>query len=221
MNAGDILQVLAVAAMLVASLVAVFQENIKRMLAYSSLAHIGYIVLGISLASSAGLTAGMLHIFNHALMKGALFLAMGCIFLRLGSVNLQDMHGLARQMPLTMAAFVVGGLGLVGIPLTAGFVSKWYLVVAALESGRWPLAVLILASSLIALVYVWRVIEVAYFQPAGPRTRELQEAPMAMLLPTWLLAGAVLYFGIDASFSTGIAQQAATILLQPPMQALP
>jgi multicomponent Na+:H+ antiporter subunit D len=221
MHAGDILLVLAVAAMLIASLVAVFQEDIKRMLAYSSIAHIGYIILGISLANSAGLAAGMLHIFNHAMMKGTLFMAMGCIFLRIGSVNLKDMHGLARRMPLTMAAFVTGGLGLVGVPLTAGFVSKWYLVVAALESGYWPLAVLILVSSLIALVYVWRVIEVAYFQPAAPGGRELREAPLGMLLPTCLLAGAVLYFGIDASFSTGIAQQGAAVLLQPHISALP
>ncbi len=220
MHAGDILLVLAVAAMLVASLVAVYQENIKRMLAYSSLAHVGYIVLGVSLATHAGLSAGMLHVFNHALMKGALFMAMGCIFLRLGSVNLADMHGLARQMPLTMAAFVTGGLGLIGIPLTSGFISKWYLVVAALESGYWPLAVLILLSSLIALVYVWRVVEVAYFQPAGPYTRKLREAPLGMLLPTLLLAAAVVYFGIDSSFTTTLAGQGAEALLQSGRQAL-
>ena len=121
MHVGEILMLLAVAAILVASLVAVFQDNIKRMLAYSSVAQIGYIIMGISLASVDGVSAGMLHLFNHALIKGALFLAMGCIFLRLGSVELKDMHGLARQMPWTMAAFVAGGLSLIGIPLTAGF----------------------------------------------------------------------------------------------------
>jgi multicomponent Na+:H+ antiporter subunit D len=213
MHVGDILMVLAAAAMLIASLVAVFQHNIKRMLAYSSVAQIGYIVLGISLASAAGVAAGMIHLFNHALMKGALFMAMGSIFLRLGSVDIRDMQGLARHMPFTVAAFVVGGLCLVGVPLTTGFVSKWYLVEAALGSGRWPLAVLVLASSLIALVYIWRVVEATCLQPAVVRERELKEAPASMLLPTWALIAANLYFGTDASLTSSMARQSAETLL--------
>jgi multicomponent Na+:H+ antiporter subunit D len=219
MHAGVILGGLAAIAMLVASLVAVFQDNIKRMLAYSSIAQIGYIILGISQASAAGVTAGMLHLFNHALIKGSLFLAMGCIFLRLGSVELLNMKGLARCMPLTMAAFVIGGLSLIGIPLTSGFISKWYLVSALLDSGAWPLAVLVLLSSLIAVVYIWRVVEVAYFQAAP--THEVKEAPAAMLIPLWLLIGANLYFGIDSSLSTGIAQRGAADLFGTAVQTTP
>ncbi len=118
--------------------------------------------------SVTGLTGGLVHLFNHALMKSGLFLAMACVAAahraRPGSTALR---GLGRRMPLTMAAFVVGGLSLIGVPLTVGFVSKWYLVLGALEAGLWPVAVLILLSSLLALVYVWRVVEVAYFQPAA------------------------------------------------------
>jgi len=213
MHVGEILMLLAVAAILVASLVAVFQDNVKRMLAYSSVAQIGYIILGISLASVDGVSAGMLHLFNHAVIKGALFLAMGCIFLRLGSVELRDMHGLARQMPWTMAAFVVGGLSLVGIPLTAGFISKWYLVSAVLAEGYWPLAVLILVSSLLALMYIWRVVEAAYFFVPGAAMHKVKEAPAIMLIPTWLLIGANLYFGINAGLVSGIARQGANILI--------
>ena len=218
MHVGEILMLLAVAAILIASLVAVFQDNVKRMLAYSSVAQIGYIILGISLASTAGVSAGMLHLFNHALIKGALFLAMGCIFLRLGSVELKDMHGLARQMPWTMAAFVVGGLSLVGIPLTAGFISKWYLVSAVLADGYWPLAVLVLVSSLLALMYIWRVVEAAYFNVPGAEMRKVKEAPAVMLIPTWLLIGANLYFGVNASLIAGLAQRGADVLIG---QALP
>jgi multicomponent Na+:H+ antiporter subunit D len=221
MHVGVILGGLAVAAMLVASLVAVFQNNIKRMLAYSSIAQIGYIILGISLASAAGVTAGMLHLFNHALIKGALFLAMGCIFMRLGSVELRNMRGLSRSMPMTMAAFVIGGLSLIGVPLTSGFISKWYLVSAVLDSGYWPLAVLVLLSSLIAVVYIWRVVEVAYFQAPPIPTREVKEAPAVMLIPLWLLIGANLYFGVDASLSTGIAQRGAADLFGTVVQATP
>jgi multicomponent Na+:H+ antiporter subunit D len=169
-------------------------------------------VLGVSLASATGLAAGILHLFNHALMKGALFMAMGCVMYRVGSVRLEAMHGLGRTMPFTMAALLLGGLSLVGVPLTVGFVSKWYLVGALVEQGRWPLAVLVLAGSLLALGYVWKVIEVAYFRPAPPG-RERQEAPLSMLLPTWALVLANLWFGIDARFTAGVALDAARRLL--------
>jgi multicomponent Na+:H+ antiporter subunit D len=213
MHVGGPLMLLAVAAILVASLVAIFQNNVKRMLAYSSVAQIGYIILGISLATSDGVTAGMIHLFNHALIKCALFLALGCIFLRLGSVELKDMHGLARQMPWTMAAFVAGGLSLIGLPLTAGFISKWYLVSAVLVDGYWPLAVLVLMSSLLALMYIWRVVEAAYFHVPGASMHRVREAPASMLIPLWLLIGANLYAGINTTLITGMARQGANVLI--------
>jgi multicomponent Na+:H+ antiporter subunit D len=213
MHVGKIIIPLAVAAILIASLVAIFQQNIKRMLAYSSVAQIGYIILGISLATPAGVSAGMIHMFNHALIKGALFMVMGCIFLRLGSVDIKDMHGLARQMPWTMAAFVAGGLSLVGLPLTAGFISKWYLVGAILADGYWPLAILVLVSSLLALLYIWRVVEAAYFFVPGAAMHKVREAPVSMLVPAWLLIGFNLYTGINASAVYGIANRGATILI--------
>ena len=213
MHVGEILMLLAVAAILVASLVAIFQNNVKRMLAYSSVAQIGYIILGISLATSDGVSAGMIHLFNHALIKCALFLALGCVFLRLGSVELKDMHGLGRQMPWTMAAFVAGGLSLIGLPLTAGFISKWYLVSAVLTDGYWPLAVLVLVSSLLALIYIWRVVEAAWFHVPGAAMHKVREAPASMLIPVWLLIGANLYVGINASLITAIAHQGANALL--------
>ena len=218
MHVGEILMLLAVAAILVASLVAIFQNNVKRMLAYSSVAQIGYIILGISLATSDGVSAGMIHLFNHALIKCALFLALGCIFLRLGSVELKDMHGLGRQMPWTMAAFVAGGLSLIGLPLTAGFISKWYLVSALLTDGYWPLAVLILVSSLLALMYIWRVVEAAWFHVPGAAMHKVREAPVSMLIPVWLLIGANLYVGINAGLITAIARQGANTLIGQTLQ---
>ena len=213
MRAGEMLLVLALVATLVASTVAVFQEDIKRMLAYSSVAQIGYMILGASLATVSGVTAGVIHLFNHALIKGGLFLALGCIFLRIGSVHIRDMEGIAKTMPLTMAAFVVGGLSLIGVPLTSGFISKWYLVQATLEQGQWIVAVLILVSSLIAVAYVWRVIEAAYFRSPSPRARDATEAPPVMLVSTWILIGANLYFGIDTSLTSTVARRAAETLL--------
>ena len=94
-------------------------------------------------------------------MKAALFLAIGAVFFRVGTVQLADLAGIGRKMPFTMAAFTVAGFGLVGTPGTSGFISKWYPAVGALDLGWWPLVFLILASSAIALVYVGRVLEVA------------------------------------------------------------
>ena len=125
-------------------------------LAYSSVAQIGYMILGLSFASVTGLTACILHLFNHALMKGGLFLALGCIVYQLGSADISKFAGLGRRMPWTFAAIVVGGLSVIGVPLTVGFISKWYLVLAALESGQWWVAILILIGSLLAVVYMWR-----------------------------------------------------------------
>ena len=207
------LLVLAVIAMFAASTVAIFQTNVKRLLAYSSLAQIGYMVLGISFVTATGITATVLHLFNHALMKSVLFLVMGCVFYRSGSVQLENMAGLGRRMPWTMGAFVVGGLSLIGVPLTVGFVSKWVLIQAALEKGWWLVAVLVLLSSLLAMVYVWRVVEVAYFRSPAADAPAIGEAPAAMLVPVWLLAAANVYFGINPGLTVATARGAAGLLL--------
>lgn len=210
---AEILLPLALLAIFVASTVAIFQNNVKRMLAYSSVAQIGYMILGVSLASVTGLTATILHLFNHALMKGALFMAMGCVVLRLGTPTIEHMRGLGRTMPWTMAAFVVGGLSLIGVPLTVGFISKWYLVLAALERGWWPVAAMVLAGSLLAVVYVWRVVEAAYFHEPPADRGPVAEAPAAMLIPTWVLIAANVYFGIDTDLTVGVAGRAAAFLI--------
>jgi multicomponent Na+:H+ antiporter subunit D len=211
---GDVIIVLSVAAMFIASAIAVFETNLKRMLAYSSVAQIGYITLGIGLANQAGLTGGIVHLFNHAAMKATLFVALGCVFFRVGSVSLNDLAGLGRRMPITMAAFTIGGLGLIGIPGTAGFISKWYLANGALDGGSWLITFLIVASSLIAVVYVGRVLEVVWFrEPTSKAVIAASEPPASMLLPLIALAVAVIYFGFDAELTAGIAGKAAEMLL--------
>ena len=214
MRLNEILLIMGVVAIFSMSLVAIYQQNIKRMLAYSSVAQVGYMIIGIGLASATGITAAILHLFNHALMKGALFMALGCMFYRLKSLNLDDLGGIGRTMPWTTMAFVVGGLSLIGVPLTVGFVSKWYLILAALERDWWWLAVLIVASSLLALVYIWRVVEAAYFK--APTNTEVSEAPLSLLIPTWILIVANVYFGINAQLTIDFAGAAAADLLRLP-----
>jgi len=208
-----ILVALSLVGIFVTSLFALSQLDAKRLLAYSSVAQIGYMIAGLSLATTLGVTAGLTHLFNHALMKGCLFLALGCVAYRIGSTRIRDMEGLAHAMPWTFSAFALGGLSLIGVPLTAGFVSKWYLILAALELGWWWLAVAVLAASLIAVAYVWKVIEAAWFRPLPEDRRDVREAPLALLVPTWALVLANLYFGIDTRWSVGMAQLAAKSLL--------
>lgn len=210
----EIIIALSVAAMFVASFIAVFETNLKRMLAFSSVAQIGYITLGIGLANQAGLTGGLVHVVNHALMKAALFLAAGAIFYRVGTVQLKELVGIGRKMPLTMAAFTIAGFGLVGTPGTSGFVSKWYLALGALDKGWWVLVFLIVGSSLIALVYVGRVLEVAWLRESSAAIAHANDPPLSMLLPLIVLATATIYFGIDTEWTAGIAGTAAKALLE-------
>jgi len=116
-------------------------------------------------------------------------------------------------MPLTALGIVIAGLSLIGIPGTAGFVSKWFLVLAAIEAGKWWLAALVVATSLIAVVYVWRFVEAAYLSEPGARSPAPGEAPLSMLLPAWLLVAACVWFGLDTSWTVGGAQRAAALML--------
>ncbi|OJU22197.1 MAG: cation:proton antiporter [Alphaproteobacteria bacterium 64-6] len=210
---STVLYPLSIAAMFIASILAVYEQNLKRMLAYSSVAQIGYITLGIALMNQAGLTGGIVHLFNHALIKGALFLALGAVMYRAGTVKLDDLGGIGRTMPLTFAAFVLAGMSLMGVPGTAGFISKYYLIVGALDAGKWPVAFLIVASSLIALLYIGRAVEVAYFRPVSQAVAHAKDPPLMMLVPMLALTFASVYFGIDTELSAGVASRIAELLI--------
>ena len=216
MGMNLILMALAIVAIFKCSYMATVQSNVKTVLVYSSVAQIGYMILGLSLVSVTGLMAGLIHIFNHALMKGALFMAVGAVFYRVGSVDINAFKGLGRQMPLTMAAFTIAGLSIIGVPLTVGFVSKWYLVTAVLEQGHWILAGLVLVGSLLAVVYIGRVLEAAYFQdlPESQDPSQVKEVSWLMLMPMWVLVLANIYFGVDTSLTTEAASSASEWLFQ-------
>jgi multicomponent Na+:H+ antiporter subunit D len=203
---------LASLAMLVGSAVACVQNDFRYLLAWSSVAQIGYIIAGVSLATAAGVSAAYLHVINHAITKAALFAAAGLLLTRLGSVRLTALAGLGRRMPWTFAAIAVAGLGLVGVPPTAGFVSKWALVTALIERGAWPVLVAMLASSLLALVYVGRIVEFAWFREP-PAAANPPRAPASMVAATWFLVLLSVYFGIDATLPAGLADGAASALL--------
>lgn len=207
--------VLGLVAVFFASINAIRQVNIKKMFAWSSVAQIGYLVVGLGIGTVVGLQASLLHLFNHAFIKGTLFLALAAVMYQLGSTQLEEFRGLGKRMPWTMFAIVVGCLSLIGVPLTMGFVSKWYLVQGALDAGLILTAVLIVSGSLLSLVYCWRLIECAYFSSAEPDnkvTLERNEVSAVFLIPLWLLVFANIYFGIDTRLSVSVSEKAASYL---------
>jgi multicomponent Na+:H+ antiporter subunit D len=198
----DVLRVLgwvAAVAAIAGSVMALAQTDVRRILAYSSVGQIGYIVLGFAIGTPLALTGALLHVVNHAAMKSCLFFSAGTVLYRTGASHLEGYQGVARHMPLTLGAFAIAAASIVGLPPTGGFFSKWYLLAAAFDAGEWPFAVVLVASSLLTAVYMFRVIERAYLghapEPAAG-TAPPGEAPAAMLVPTMTLAAAVLLLGV-------------------------
>ena len=207
---------LALLGILVGSAVAMVEGNIKRLLAFSSVAQVGYILLGASFASIAGLTASVALMFNHALAKGALFLAVAAIATRVARLRLDDIAGIGRRMPWTCAALALAGASLVGIPGTAGFVSKWLLLQAAFAQGAFGMvaAVVVIVSSLAAVFYVWRIVECVYFGTPKSDETTIAEAPLPLLGGLWLVALANVYFGLVPALPVTLAETAAADLLR-------
>ena len=206
----------AVIGMLFASLQAIFQTDARRVLAFSSIAQVGYMLLGIGIATAAGLSASYLHLINHAIIKGGLFFALGAMWYRFGISHTADFRGLSQTMPWTMAAFTILGFSLIGVPFTAGFLSKYQLASAAAQSGwLWAVAVIML-SSILALFYVGRILLIAYFQDPpvinGAAVKK-NEAPLMMLIPMWGLALLSIYIGLGGEFVVDISDRAAQALL--------
>jgi len=178
------------------SLLALGQDNLKARLAFSTISQLSYIVLGAALLTASGILGGIAHVTNHAVSKITLFLCAGSIYVSTHKTEISQMKGLARQMPWTMAAFVVASLSLVGIPPASGFVSKWYLALGSVERGStWLLGVL-LASSLLNAAYLGPVVYTAYFEePPDSGQHTVHEVPW-MVIPLVLSAVASLLLGI-------------------------
>lgn len=205
---------LGVAGMLSCSFQAMFQTDVRRTLAYSSVAQVGYMLLGISLGTAIGLSAGLFHLVNHALMKGALFLAVASVALNYRGSTIVDYQGLGKAAPWTMTAFAIGALSLIGVPLTAGFQSKYLLVSALLESGWWQAALIVVFTSVLAVIYMGRILEAVFFRPPVDPNRERAEAPLLILAPLWLLAIANIWVGVQGGDLAELVRGAAAAVFQ-------
>ncbi len=202
-------------AILFGSIVAIFQKNLRRMLAYSSIAQVGYITLGMALANEHGFTGSLIHIVGHGLTKTGLFFIAGSFLARLGSDHVADLVGAGRRMPWTMGSFVVLSLSMVGLPGTVGFLGKWYIALAAIERGSWWLAIIIILTPLLALLYMGRFIETAYFASRNAREIESPASSVSwnMGLSIAVLTILSLWLGIDTGVLIDKARAASLLLL--------
>jgi multicomponent Na+:H+ antiporter subunit D len=180
---------------LVASLLAIGQDNLKARLAFSTVSQLSYIILGAALLNASGVLGGVAHITNHAVSKITLFLCAGSIYASTRRTEISQLSGLARRMPWTMAAFTLASLSIVGIPLTSGFVSKWYLALGTLESQNLALLGVILLSSLLSAAYLGPIVYKAYFEEEPPTHEEVREVPW-MVAPLAVSAAASLLLGL-------------------------
>jgi multicomponent Na+:H+ antiporter subunit D len=194
----------AAIAILAGSIWAIKQRNLKRMLAYSSVSQMGYILLGLGLSplSPWGLVGAAAHILNHAIGKGCLFMCAGAISQQEGLRDIRDFEGLGKKMPHVCAAFTIAALSMIGIPLTAGFASKLFLIVASLDAAQYPFVAVLLLSGLLNLVYFWRVIDQMYFvkHKGTENAAEVRETgtslPLSMVAPILILASLCIIMGI-------------------------
>jgi len=180
---GLLLAVMASITIIVASMFALAQDNLKRRLAYSTIGQLSYILLGVALLSPLGITGAMIHIPFHAFMKITLFFCAGAIIVAAGIENISDMKGLARSMPVTMTTFAVGAIAVIGLPPACGLISKWYLVLGTIQAHETVLLLVLIGSTILNAAYFFPIIYTAFFEKAKDGPTGIREAPMMMLAP--------------------------------------
>ena len=206
-----VLMPLSVTAIFVGTIIAIYQDDIKKLLAYSSIAQIGYITLAFSMNDQSGITAGFIHIFNHALIKGGLFMAIGyfAIFSQ-DRVTLSSIRGYGQKYPITSFALLICGVSLIGIPLTNGFVSKLYLFQALYYNHMFITITLVAISSALAVIYFWKIVESLWF--SSIKTEVVSEDP-AVYIPIWIIAISIIVLGIFSAPIVELATMASNNLI--------
>ena len=204
-SSHDLIVWLSVIAIVGGSLFALTQKDFKKMLTYLIIAEVGYMVGGVWLANYNGIVGSVLHILNDSLMTLCMFLVVGIVVYKTKGHQLENLKGLYKKMPFTMAAFTIGALSLIGVPPTPGFFSKWYLILGAIDANHWEFLAALIFSSLVNVVLFFRIIEIAYFEPFSDNHHheqpevKIDEAPVSMLAPLLVVAIALLVIGAFTS----------------------
>ena len=194
-NGNIYISVLVVTTILLGSLLALHQENLKKRLAYSTVSQLGYILLGIVLLNENALTGGLLHLINHAVIKITLFFVAGAIYYKTGVKNVKDLKGMGKVMPITMGCFAVSSISLIGIPPTNGFVSKWFLALGGLNDNKILFVAILLLSAFLTAAYLLPIVITAFF-PGENKKVETDEPPLRMLIPIVVLTGVSVILGL-------------------------
>ncbi|UCB49151.1 MAG: monovalent cation/H+ antiporter subunit D family protein [Deltaproteobacteria bacterium] len=198
LHLGTVICYIAAFTIVVASLIALSQDELKRRLAFSTIGQLSYIVLGVALLSPMGMIGGMTHIAMHAFGKITLFFCAGAIAVATGKKYISQMVGIGKRMPITMTAFFIGSLSVIGLPPTGGFFSKWYMVLGTLQAGQWPMLIVLLGSSLLNAAYFLPIVYKAFFctEEESMFDNKMEEAPPWCLVPLVLTAvcSIVLFF---------------------------
>jgi multicomponent Na+:H+ antiporter subunit D len=189
LDGEEIMVWIACATILISSFIALSQDNLKRRLAFSTIGQLGYVVLGATLATKQGMGGAVLHIAMHACGKITLFFCAGAIFVATGKKYVSELRGLGRKMPITMGAFMIGSLSVIGLPPLGGFVSKWYLALGALDRDAIWVVVVLLVSSLLNVFYLLPVAVTAFFRTEETdKAPGIKEAPWPCVVPLALTA---------------------------------
>ncbi|AOY74845.1 complex I subunit 5 family protein [Clostridium formicaceticum] len=205
----------AVTGMIMGSVFAIGQKDIKRLLAYSSVAQIGYIFLGMGLATTRGFSAALFHVVTHALMKSALFLSAGAIIYKKGKRDIRELEGIGYEMPITMMVFTTAALAMIGIPGLNGFMSKWYLSFAVLEAGKPIYLILILVSSFLNAVYYLPIIINAFLRESQERKNDMvwDGLPKSMTIPMVIIAALCIIIGFFPQIVMNFVERAVLTFL--------
>lgn len=214
MRQFNIYRVLVLAGMIAiisGSIFAITQDELKRRLAFSTVAQVGYIFLGLGLMNEVGLTGTLFYLASHAAIKSLLFLAAGSIIAATGKKKISELAGIGKKMPITMGVFTIGSLGLMGIPLFSGFVGKWYLILGSLESGNILATIVIILGSILCAAYLLPIIRIAYFETESEE--DFKDPGISQKAALILLAGAVIVLGIVPGPILELASRSAAELL--------
>lgn len=205
-----VIGILGAMGIILGSVMAIAQDDFRRMLAYSSVAQIGYIAVGLAIGSIYGLIGAVLHIVNHAFMKGSLFMVIGGIQYRFGEFRISQLGQIHKKMPFTVVTLCIAALGMIGIPPTGGFFSKWYIMLGAMTTQQYVYVAVLVISSLLNAVYFFRVMEFVFVNPdaklkeVNPPAGKL-ELPLQMLIPIVVMGLGILVLGFcNASIVDGI-----------------
>ena len=177
---------------------------------------IGYMILGLALITELGLAACLTNMFNHAFIKTGLFLAVAVIIYYYQSDSIKQLSGMAKTSPLIFILFLISGLSIIGVPLTSGFISKWYLIKASIDAGYWFFVLVIVFSSVLAIIYIGRIIESAYFKSEENRILiydENRKTPYLLFFSLLIFTFINIYFGIETTLNVDIAMQISSDLI--------